>query len=330
MSRWDKAAKQSPRLLRLGSWLEATLFGGIFATCRLLPTDAASGFGDWLGRRIGPRLRKHKDVIGNLRTAFPEWAPERIERTARAIWGQGGRTIAEFTHLEEICRQGNNPRFEIVERGDLSAIKRGERPGVFVTAHLGNWNLAPAAASHLGIPVTIVYSPQTNDLIELMIERYRPFMGAVTVSSEAAGRQLIEELRRGQSLGIVVDQRFKGGEPVTFFGRPTPTAVAPARIAVRMGVDFIPVRVERLKGARFRVTAYPSIRPDPAIKDSRLAAHRMVEDLYRLFEQWITERPEQWFCAKRRWTGAASDAGETAPGHEGERADRRTVSARVT
>jgi Kdo2-lipid IVA lauroyltransferase/acyltransferase len=35
-------------------------------------------------------------------------------------------------------------------------------PFVFVTAHLGNWEISAATARHLGLPLTVVYSPQAD------------------------------------------------------------------------------------------------------------------------------------------------------------------------
>ena len=36
------------------------------------------------------------------------------------------------------------------------------RPVIFVSAHLGNWELSPAVALRLGIPLSVIYSRQQN------------------------------------------------------------------------------------------------------------------------------------------------------------------------
>ena len=49
------------------------------------------------------------------------------------------------------------------------------------------------------------------------------------------------------------------GIPVPFFGRPAMTAPALAVLALRFDCDVLPLRVERLDGARFRVTVFPPL-----------------------------------------------------------------------
>ena len=84
----------------------------------------------------------------------------------------------------------------------------------------------------------------------------------------------------------------------------------PARLALKHGCDFVPVRVERLgRDARYRVTYCEPIRPRVANADLRGAARDMTEQLHSLFETWIRERPEEWWCGKRRWPKAAEPRG---------------------
>jgi lauroyl/myristoyl acyltransferase len=62
-------------------------------------------------------------------------------------------------------------------------------------------------------------------------------------------------LRRGTYLGLLADQKI----PVPFFGRPAMTAPALAVLALRFDCDVLPLRVERLDGAHFRVTVFPRL-----------------------------------------------------------------------
>jgi KDO2-lipid IV(A) lauroyltransferase len=79
------------------------------------------------------------------------------------------------------------------------------------------------------------------------------------------------------------------------------TTVTPARLAIRYGCELIPIRVQRLGGARFRVTFYPPIAPPENTADDQLKARAMTGEINALFEQWITEQPDEWLCTKRRW-----------------------------
>lgn len=301
-SRLKNVADRVPGLESLLWRSEATLLDLLWACSRRLSPDRASALGDRLGRRFGPRSGKHRHVLTNLATAFPGWPPERVEEVARASWGQMGRTIAEFAHLGAIA--GEEARAQIVDLGGLAAVRASGRPAIFVAPHLANWNLLPIAALRSGVPLSVLYSPQSNTLLDERIKKSQAALGCRLIAVED-GRQMLADLKAGRSIGLLMDQRFDAGEMIPFFGRPAATPVAPARLAVKLGIPFAPARVERLEDAHFRVTIHPPIEPDTTI-EPRAAARAMVEQVNRLFEEWISAAPEQWLCAKRRWPKQAS------------------------
>lgn len=268
---------------------------------RMSPDQAvvrAHGTMAWLG----PKLQRHAKLVRNLSTAFPNLSAVEIEALARRSWGHIGQVIAEYPHLERICGSEAQSRIEIQSLIDLTPIRDGSRPAIFVSAHLGNWEMAGAMASRAGLPMTCVYSPQRNDAVDDLLQRQRQALGCTFVDKAAGAQGLIGELRRGRSLGILVDQRYDESDSVPFFGLDAPAPLGPATLAARLRVPFVPVRIERLDhSCRFRITVHPAIEPDRSVGDAREVARNMTARLYALFETWIRERPEQWLCLKRRW-----------------------------
>jgi KDO2-lipid IV(A) lauroyltransferase len=131
------------------------------------------------------------------------------------------------------------------------------------------------------------------------------------VTNEAGARPLVAELVAGRSLGLLADLRVDGGEPIPFFGQMVQTTLVPARLALKFGCPLVPMRVERLGGARFRATAHPPIRPDDESADPLGQARSMMRQVSALFEGWIREQPAGWQCLKRRWS---KDRRRRAPG----------------
>ena len=127
---------------------------------------------------------------------------------------------------------------------------------------------------------------------------YDPVEG-ISQASEPLPPQL--SVAVGGGVGVLLDQRYDEGEPVPFFGHPTPSGLAPAMLALKLGIDYVPMRVERLNKARFRFTFHDAVEPDPGKGDARAQALDMTARAHAHFEQWIRERPEQWLCLKRRW-----------------------------
>jgi Kdo2-lipid IVA lauroyltransferase/acyltransferase len=312
-------------LRRRAAWpLEALALATFWQICALLPADRASALGRGLMRVVGPRLPWHRSLHANLAVAFADLGPARIEALARDAWGNFGATLAEYPHLTEIGRGRFRERVDLVLCPEVEARCRSGLPSVFVTGHLGNWELAAAAAASTGVPLSAVYARQANPLTDWMVQRRRRALGCGFVTNEAGARPLLAELAAGRSLGLLADLRVDGGEPIPFFGQMVPTTLVPARLAVKFSCPLVPMRVERLGGARFRATAHPPIRPDDASADPLEQARSMMRQFNALLESWIREQPDGWQCLKRRWSKSRV---RRAPGAADPLAGNRGASA---
>jgi Kdo2-lipid IVA lauroyltransferase/acyltransferase len=282
-------------------WLEAALPRAVWCLSRVLPTDAASALGGFLGGAIGPHLTKQRVILRNLEIAFPDLDDRARRKVAREVWAEAGRVVAEFPLLDRICGPEAANRLEIVLRHDLAPARTGARLAMFVTAHLSNSELAVTTATRNGVPLSIVSTPQSNAVVQTRLERFRRVLGCRYIPSRGGLRQLLREVADGRSLGWITDQRHDRGEMLPFFGVGAATATMPALLALRLNCDLVPAPVERLSGCRFRITIYESLSPAGL---EHLPQHEAARELTRrlntLFEQWITGRPGQWLCFKRR------------------------------
>jgi KDO2-lipid IV(A) lauroyltransferase len=311
-----KRIDRVPALQRARWRVEAGLLALFWWISARLEPGTASAWGQRLFRRIGPSVGKAAQVRRNLRLAFPDLGEAEHAELLREIWGNAGAVLAEYPHFKAICHDDFEKHFEVVEEWDVGEYRAAGKPGMFVTAHVGNWELPGAAASRQGIPVTAIYAPSRNPFVDRMLRLRREALGCRLVSLEEGARPLLRELGEGRSVGLVVDTRDDDGVPLPFFGIDKLTTLAPARLALRFGCELIPVRIERLGPARFRLIVHEPIRPDPALASDKERAVQMMRDLNRLFEQWIRERPEQWLCVKRAWPRSAETGrGAPAPAH---------------
>ncbi len=296
--------------------IEALVIEALWSACAGLPIERASDLGDLLGRRIGPCTRKQRHVLENFRIAFPERDDAWLRRTARSMWGQIGRVLAEYPHLSTISGPRLRERIELVMRFDPALLRRP--PGlIFLAPHQANWNLPATTGALCGVPMHVVYAEQSNPFLEAGIARHRNRMPCGFVHVRDTVRRGLRILRTGEHLGMHVDHRIDQGEPIPFFGRPALTTTVPARMAIRLGTALVPCRIERLEGVRFRISLNEPIRPRPELDDPTLQARDMMQRLHRHFERWIRERPDDWCCPKRRWpkgvASVAEPAAETAP-----------------
>lgn len=271
---------------------------GLFS---LLSPDRASAAGRVLMRTLGPRLHKHRIIKRNLAIAFPEKSPDDVELLARDVWGHVGAVLAEYPHLGTICGREAGKRLEI-QVSERARVFRGQATrAVFVGAHLSNWEVGAAMVHRLGVSNKAVYTPVQNPWINRALFGFRQSLGYGLINRDEAMRAVIRQLSSGGSVGLLVDQRVDSGEPVEFFGHDMLTSVTPARLALRFRCELIPVRVERLSGARFRVIFCDPILPDDPDADEPVQVLQMTRKINAFFEDWIRARPDEWMCSKRRW-----------------------------
>ena len=281
--------------------LQAALVHVALAAFGTLPIDRASALGGWLGRTIGPRLRVTRVAERNLGRAFPERSADDIAAIVRGMWANLGRVAAEYPHLGGIDVYADDGRVEVVGAENVDLLRDDGTGGIFFQAHLGNWEIASLAAKQRGVPITHIYRAANNAFVEPILRRLRAPVGGTHHAKGAEGaKALIAALRRGEHLGMAVDQKLNDGIAVPFFGRAAMTAPALARLALKFGCPVVPVRVERLEGARFRLTVYPPMElPDSGDRQADVA--ETMRRVNALLEEWIRARPEQWLWLHNRW-----------------------------
>lgn len=286
---------------RLGHVIEAAGARVLVRLFGLLPLDTASALGGFLARTIGPRLGASKRAILNLRRAMPELEDADIRRIVAGMWDNLGRVVAEFPHLGEIEIFAADGRVEVVGAEAIRASHATGAPHIFFSAHYGNWELGALAAPQAGFTVTQVYRAANNPLFDrIILEARGTSAGDLVPKGPAAARPLVAALARGQSLTMLVDQKLNEGIAVPFFGRDAMTAPALARLARRFGCVVVPVRVERVKGAHFRLVCDAPL-PVPRAGDERDDVLALMTAVNATIERWIRADPAQWFWLHRRW-----------------------------
>lgn len=288
-------------MMRRLAWLaEAAALALAWGVFGLLPLDAASAAGGWIGRAIGPRLPVSRRARRNLAAAFPELDAAAREAIVREVWDNLGRTGAEFPHLAEF-RFGPGERVEVEGIEHLVAMRDDGRPGLVFSGHLGNWELGGYCASRNGLRLNLVYRAANNPYTEWLYRRGRAANGAELVPKGMVGaRRAYALLREGQHLALLLDQKMNDGVAVPFFGRPAMTATALARFALRFRCPVVPAHVERLAGARFRIVIEPPL-VLPEGGDAAADTNALMEMVNRRIETWIRARPGQWLWLHNRW-----------------------------
>ncbi len=289
----------SHRAVTLTDYVGASLTYLAMFALRIVPFFIASALGGLLASSIGPMLKKSAVARKNLKAAFPEKSEAEIEMILREVWDTLGRTAFEFPLMDRLLKAPGAGRVEIEGREHLEAALKAGRPILFFGAHLGNWEVPPVAAATLGFKVNSFYrAPNNALLLKLFTERRTP--GEMIPKGATGARRAFSLLKKGEHLGLLVDQKLNDGIPVPFFGRDAMTGTALAEFALRFDAPAVPIRCVRLPGARFKLIFYP------ALEIEKTAAHkedvkRIMNTVNALLESWIRETPGQWLWLHKRW-----------------------------
>lgn len=279
--------------------IQSAAFSGLFFVLRALGVDAASAFGGGLLRVLGPLTGTQKTVLRNLKIAFPNMPEAERLRLARDQWELTGRTFAELAVMDRLTPESG--RVEVVGLERLHAVRDSGKPVVLISGHIANFEVMAAVIMHAGVPCQVTYRAANNPYVDAKIREARARYGIRLFAPKGDGtRELVQGMKRGDSIALLVDQKYNEGPEVEFFGEPVNASPGAARLARKFDTVMLPLSVVRLKGARFRVTAHEPIAiADTGDKNADIlqgiqAANRFVEDRVR-------ENPVDWFWVHKRW-----------------------------
>ena len=293
--------------------LEALGFDLFTGFVRLLGVEAASSFGGRLLRTLGPLSGAHRTAQRNLQIAFPEKDEAWRTRVLGDQWENVGRAFAEFPLMDRI--RPSTGRVEMVNAERLHEIAAGNTPVVFVSGHLSNWEVMPAAIVDSGVICQITYRAANNPYVDDRIKKSR-FRYGVRLFAPKGGdgaRELLDAMKRGESVALMNDQKFNNGVAAPFFGHLAHTAPGPSRLALRFGTVLQPMSVQRIKGARFRAVVHEPIHlPDTGDRTADIEAGVRLVNAF--VEARIREHPHEWFWVHKRWANAVYDGTEDLAG----------------
>lgn len=309
MSTLHKTAKRFPRWYvvarKTGQWLVAHAFFAFMGFLKLFPADAAINSIERLGRFFGMRFPRTNDARESLRAAFPEKGEAEIEEILSDMWGNLSRTAAEYAYLDKIFDfDDRNPtagRFEIVGTEHFAELRAHEGPAICFTAHTGNWELLPVAAAAYGVNVTALFRPPSNPYIaRRVLAARRTAMGHLVPSKAGASWALADVMESGGTVGLLVDQYYRQGMPITFLGRPTRGNHLLAKLVRRFECPVYPARCIRLPGGRFRIEMQPRI-DVPRRQDGSVDITALTQKVNDVVGEWVKEYPAQWLWLHKRW-----------------------------
>ena len=267
----------------------------IFKILRLKISSALSGK---LFEKIGPLFRSKKLIHSNLKKAFPNINLENLDKITTLMWNNYGRVFAEYMFIKDFREDKSNARIEIVGQEILEDIKRKNKPVVFISGHLSNFELMAMHIEKVGIKLSAIYRPLNNLFLNKIMERIRKkYICKHQIKKGIGGmKKLIQLKKLNYSTALMIDQRVSQGIESDFFNQKAFTTTIPAQLVKKFNLPVVPIFIERINNINFKIVV-----KKPITFDNDETTKSITDELNLILEKMIIYKPEQWIWSHNRW-----------------------------
>ena len=278
-------------------FLEFITIKFFFIICKLLGYKFSSDLGFYIGKTFGNIFRKKKSIIENLKKSKIS-IDTSGNKFANNVLGNYGRILAEYPFLKDFRNNNLSNYIEIDGIENLEKIKNKNKPVVFISGHFNNFELMAMQIEKSKINLAAIYRPLNNIFLNKDMEHIRKnYICKNQIKKGRTGtRQILENLKKGNSIALMIDQRVTEGIKINFFGDLASTTTIPAQIIKKYKCDLVPIYIERNKKYYFKM--YVS---QPIVINSEKSNEEISIHLNKILEKMILKNPDQWIWTHDRW-----------------------------
>ena len=289
---------------RARDFAEYAVAQAVLKTLEYLPLPVARACAGGIGglaRLFTPGWRRA--AYRNLEIALPDSDLPTRRRIVDRVYQNLGRILLSLGRMPRLDSANIHDwigyeGFEHFERA-LS----GGKGVLFMTAHLGNWELSATAHALLGNPMHVMVRTFDNPRLDRLVDDYRTLHGNRTIRKQDYGRALLGALKNNEAVGVLVDQNAVGDDAIfiDFFGVKAAATSGFAKIAMRTGAAVIPgFALWDREAGRYALKFYPLLElADTGNPEQDLVTNTQL--CQSKIEEVIRDYPDQWLWIHRRW-----------------------------
>tara|TARA_B100001109_G_scaffold252826_1_gene249496 strand:- start:234 stop:1094 length:861 start_codon:yes stop_codon:yes gene_type:complete len=269
-----------------------------FSIFKILGPNLSSNISGKIFEKIGPFFRSKKIIHSNIKKALPKIDEENLKKITQSMWNNYGRTFAEYIFIKDF-REGNlSSKIELEGQEIINEIKKNNQQVVFISGHLGNFELMAMQLEKSGINLCAIYRPLNNIFLNEIMEKIRKkYICKYQIKKGIGGlKKLISLKKNNFSTALMIDQRVSEGIMSNFFNEHALTTTIPAQLVKRFNIPIVPVYIERIDGINFKIKIS---KPLNFSKD--ITIKNITDELNQILEKMIMNKPEQWIWSHNRW-----------------------------
>lgn len=183
----------------------------------------------------------------------------------------------------------------------IDEYRKEKRGALFISAHLGNWEMMASLMCSHGYPVAEIVREFDDPELNTLVDDIRTRAKIKTIPKDNSANEIIRLIKEGWFVGILVDQSPRdNGAPVEFFGKHCWATIGPALLYARTQAPVHPVSMIRNEDGTLLLEIFPPL--------SLVRSGNLQEDILkntqicqRAIEDIIRKHPDQWLWFHRRW-----------------------------
>ena len=275
----------------------------LFSIFKIIGLKNASNLGGILGRFIGPLFRSKLVIKQNINIGLGDIDEKKETEIIDGMWSNIGRTFAEYVFLKDF--KFNRTDFDHMKLDGLKyleEIKKSNEPVIFYSGHFANFELMAMELDKFGIKCAAIYRPLNNFFLNPLMEYLRmKYICPNQIPKGRAGmREIINRVKNGYSIALMVDQRVGEGPRISFFNQPAQTTTIPAQLSLKYDCKLVPISLKRVGDISFEMTVhepYKIQKTGDADKDTK----NITLKINQIIEKMIIKNPTQWLWSHNRW-----------------------------
>ena len=270
----------------------------MFFLFKILGLNISSALGGKLFEKIGPLFRSKKIIHSNIKKAFPKINLDDLNKITKSMWNNYGRVFAEYMFIKDFRASKSNTKIEIEGQEILDEIKRQNKPVVFISGHLSNFELMAMHIEKAGVKLSAIYRPLNNIFLNKIMERIRnKYICKNQIKKGIGGlKKLISLKKNNYSTALMIDQRVTEGINSNFFNQKALTTTIPAQLVKKFKIPVVPIFIERIDNINFKIVV-----KKPIHFDNDISIKSITDELNLVLEKMIIYKPEQWIWSHNRW-----------------------------
>ena len=284
-------------------FFEFIIIISLFSIFKIIGLKNASNLGSVIGKNAGPFFRSKDITKENIRLGLGSIDKDKEKEIIDGMWSNIGRTFAEYVFLKDFKFDKTKlSHMKINGVDNLNKIKNSNKPVIFFSGHFANFELMAMELDKSGIKTAAIYRPLNNFFLNPLMEYLRmKYICPTQIPKGRAGmREIINRIKAGYSVALMMDQRVSEGQKVSFFNRPAFTTTIPAQLALKYDCELVPIFLERKENISFEMTIHEPYKIEKTGNDNEDTTNIILK-INQIIEKMILKNPKQWIWSHNRW-----------------------------